>query len=116
LNFKSDKDFGSKVLGLVDLSFFQYCDLCIHVSAPKNVDYSLISLHYKHFGILENCFQANKPAYLIISNPPRDSAYDEKSKGKEIRRKKLKLDKDKDTPGGHKDQGSLIRNPNLNKD
>jgi hypothetical protein len=25
--FKGDKDFGSKILGLVDLTFFQFCDL-----------------------------------------------------------------------------------------
>jgi hypothetical protein len=28
-SFKSDKDFGAKILGLVDLTFFQFCDSCL---------------------------------------------------------------------------------------
>jgi hypothetical protein len=120
-NFKSDKDFGAKVLGLVDLTFFQFCDSCIRATSPENVDYSLISLHNKRFDILQNCFQANKPAYLIPSKPTlMDSDDDEKSREKENRKKKLKLekdkDKDKDHQGVQKDLGTLIRNPNPNRD
>jgi len=90
-NFKSDKDFGAKVLGLVDLTFFQFCDSCIRATSPENVDYSLISLHNKRFDILQNCFQANKPAYLISSKPTlMDSDDDDKSREKENRKKKLK--------------------------
>lgn len=59
-NLKSDKDFGVKVLGLVELTFYQFCDLCIHAPAPENVDYSSISLHSKHFDILKNCKTASK--------------------------------------------------------
>jgi hypothetical protein len=120
-NFKGDRDFGAKVLGLVDLTFFQLCDSCIRAASPDNVDYSLISLHNKRFDIIQNCFQANKPAYLIPSKPIQvDSDDDDKSRGKDSRKKKAKLDKDKDKdkehPGGSKDLGSLIRNPNPNKD
>jgi hypothetical protein len=42
-NFKGEKDFGAKVLGLVDLTFFQLCDSCIRASSPDDVDYSLVS-------------------------------------------------------------------------
>jgi hypothetical protein len=114
-NFKGDKDFGAKVLGLVDLTFFQLCDSCIRASSPDNVDYSLISLHNKRFDIIQNCFQANKPAYLISTKPPpSDSDDEEKSKNKDNKRKRAKLDKDKDKDhtGGPKELGSLIRNPN----
>lgn len=49
-----------------------------------------------------------------------DSDDDEKSREKENRKKKLKLekdkDKDKDHQGEQKDLGTLIRNPNPNKD
>jgi hypothetical protein len=116
-NFKSDKDFRAKVLGLVDLTFFQFCDSCIRSTSPKTVDYSLISLHNKRFDILQNCFQANKPAYLIPTKAIHaDSDDDEKSRGCENKKKKLKSDKDKDPQGGQKDLGSLIRNPNPYKD
>jgi hypothetical protein len=58
---------------------------------------------------------------LISSKPSHtDSADDEKSRGKGNKKMKLKIekdkDKDKDHQGGQKDLGSLIRNPNPNKD
>jgi hypothetical protein len=118
-NFKGDKDIGAKVLGLVDLAFFQFCDSCIRASSPDDVDFSLISLHNNCFDIIQNCFQANKPAYLIPSKPATvDSDDDDRSRGRDNKKKKVKLekDKDKDPPGGPKDLGSLIRNPNPNKD
>jgi hypothetical protein len=56
---------------------------------------------------------------LIPTKPtPVDSDDDEKSRGRDGKKKKAKIekDKDKDPPGGSKDLGSLICNPNPNKD
>jgi hypothetical protein len=78
----------------------------------------LISLHSKRFDIIQNCFQANKPAYLISSTPsPIDTEDDQRQNDCENKKKKLKWDKEKekDQQGG-KDLGALIRNPNTNKD
>jgi hypothetical protein len=116
-HFKSDKDFGAKVLGLVDLTFFQFCDSCIRASNPENVDFSLISLHYKRFDILKNCFQANNPASLIAKKPQQPESNDEDvPKEKESKKKQLNIDKDKDPSGGRAELGSLVQNPTPNKD
>jgi hypothetical protein len=113
-SFKSDKDFGSKILGLIDLTFFQFCDSCIRATTPDEVDYGVISLHTKRYDIVQNCFQANKPSYLITTKPPPTDPDDEDKKERDGKKKKLKLDKDPPKPG--KELGSLIRNPNPNKD
>ncbi len=47
--FKSDPDFGAKVLGLVDLTFYQFCDSCLKSKAPKDLDNSIISLTQQTF-------------------------------------------------------------------
>jgi hypothetical protein len=59
--FKSDKDFGAKILGLVDLTFFQFCESCLRASTPDDVKFSQILLESKWQEIIQNCFQANKP-------------------------------------------------------
>jgi hypothetical protein len=69
--FKLDADFGAKVLGLVDLTFFQLCDTCLHAQSIEEVDFSAIVLSGKRLDILQNCFQVNKPAYLTL--PPKKS-------------------------------------------
>ncbi len=89
--FKSDQDFGAKLLGLIDLTFFQLCDSCLHASEIEEVDFSAIALHNKRFDILQNCFQANKPAYLTL--PPkrnRDTDDDGGSENAKGRKKKSK--------------------------
>jgi len=69
--FKSDVDFGAKVLGLIDLTFFQLCDACLRAQSIEDVEFSSIILSGKRLDILQNCFQANKPAYLTL--PPKKS-------------------------------------------
>jgi hypothetical protein len=64
--FKADVDFGARILGLVDLTFFQLCDTCLRAQAIEDVDFTSIALNNKRFDILQNCFQANKPAYLTL--------------------------------------------------
>ena len=57
--FKSDKDFGAKILGLVNLTFFQFCESCLRASTPDNVKFSQVLLESKRQEISQNCFQAN---------------------------------------------------------
>jgi hypothetical protein len=64
--FKSDPEFGAKLLGLIDLTFFELCDSCLRASEIEDVDYSQLSLQSKRFDILQNYFQANKLAYLTV--------------------------------------------------
>jgi hypothetical protein len=64
-SFKSDPDFGAHILGLVDLTFFQLCDACLHAKTIIEIDFGQICLSAKCSDILQNCFQANKPVYLL---------------------------------------------------
>jgi hypothetical protein len=59
--FKLDAEFGAKVLGLVDLTFFQLCDSCLRANSMDEVDFATITLNGKRLDILQNCFQASKP-------------------------------------------------------
>jgi hypothetical protein len=109
--FKSDKDFGAKILGLVDLTFFQFCESCLRASSPDDVKFSQILLENKRQEIIQNFFQANKPAYLISSKLPlAESEEDEKDGDKNPRHKRLK--KERDGQLGDKDLGKAITNPN----
>jgi hypothetical protein len=45
------------------------CDFCLRASEIEEVDFSAIALHNKRYDILQNCFQALKPAYLTV--PPK---------------------------------------------
>jgi hypothetical protein len=71
----------------------------------------LTPLHNKHFDIIQNCFQANKPAYLVLQKaPPQADEGDDKltEKEKVPKLKKLKLYKDREP----KDFGNIIENSN----
>jgi hypothetical protein len=110
--FKGDADFGTKVLGLVDLTFYQLCDSCLRGKTPEDVNFSIISLHSKRFDILQNCFQANKPSYLVSFKPsPTDLDDEDKTNDSENKKKKARVDKDKDKEYQPKDLGNLIKNP-----
>jgi hypothetical protein len=37
--FKADVDFGAKLLGAIDLAFFNLCDSCFRASSIDEVDY-----------------------------------------------------------------------------
>jgi hypothetical protein len=52
----------------VDLTFFQLCDSCLRATKIEDVDYLVISLHNKQFDLLQNHFQENKPAYVMVSS------------------------------------------------
>ena len=42
--FKTDTNFGAKVLGLIDLTFFQICDSCLKANSFEHVNFRAISL------------------------------------------------------------------------
>jgi hypothetical protein len=111
--FKSDPDFGANILGLVDLTFYQFCDSCLKSKTPDDLDYSFILLHSKRFDVIQNCFQANKPAYLVAPKPNQVDSEDE-GKERKAKKKKQKLEKEKDYQS--KDLGSLVKNPNTIKE
>lgn len=115
--FKTDPDFGSHVLSLVDLTFFQLCDACLRAKTIDKVDYSQICLNSKQSDILQNCFQANKSIYLV-SNPKKLRDDDEKELD-ELIHKKIKLneqkDKDKDKLP-YRELGTIVKNPHAVQD
>lgn len=114
--FKADPDFGAKILGLIDLTFFQLCEACLRAKSIEDVDFTAIALHNKRFDILQNCFQANKPAYLTL--PPKKTHGLEGEEGDEASKdgkKKPKWNKE----GGkekfqyqyqYRDLGTMVRN------
>jgi hypothetical protein len=113
-SFKADPDFGAKVLGLVDLMFFQQCDSCLKAQSIKDVDFTSIALNNKRFDILQNCFQANKPAYLnstMKKSHPLEG--EEGGDGNNDNKKKPKWAKEggKDKNGAnYRDLGAMVRN------
>lgn len=109
--FKSDKDFGAKILGLVDLTFFQFCEYCLRALTPDDVKFSQILLESKRREIIQNCFQANKPVYLVSSKPQvADSEDNEKDADRAHKNKTLK--KERDGLLADRDLGKAVTNPN----
>jgi len=110
--FKGDKDFGAKILGLIDLTFFQFCESCLKASKPEDINYSKILLENKRQEILQNCFQANKPVYLLTNkHPPPSPDSTEKDQDKNGRGKRFKKEKD-GQQGGEIDLGKAVTNTN----
>jgi hypothetical protein len=64
--FKTDPDFGAKVLGLVDLMFFQFCNSCLKAESLDDVNFGSIMLDNDCYAITRNNFQACMPAYLAL--------------------------------------------------
>jgi hypothetical protein len=111
--FKFDPDFGSRVLGLVDLMFFQLYNAYVREKIIDNINISQICLNLKRSDILKNCFLENKPIYLIL-NAKKQRDDDEKDPD-DLIYKKTKLqdqkdnDNDKDKHPYH-DLGNMVKN------
>jgi hypothetical protein len=79
--FKVGKEFGARLLGAIDLAFFQLCDSCFCSATINEVDFGKNCLSNLRDDILGNHFQANKPVYLVSSNKkvrdPDDNDLDE---------------------------------------
>jgi hypothetical protein len=111
--FKTDTNFGAKVLGLIDLTFFQFCDSCLKAASFDDVDISLISLENDRYGITRNTFQANVPAYLVLLQKRKSDSNGEDS-DEEAKKKRLKLAKEKEEKdkSNFRDLGNMVKNPN----
>jgi hypothetical protein len=52
--FKTDTEFGVKVLGLIDLTFFQFCDSCLKADSLEEVDFGSIALDNDRYNITKH--------------------------------------------------------------
>jgi hypothetical protein len=85
--FKIDKDFRAKLCGLIDRATYQFIGSCLAAQKPDDVDWELLSLEHKRFEIQQNCFIANKPAFLGLQQKKKEEKEDEDLDHKEkIRR------------------------------
>lgn len=89
--FKIDKDFGAKVCGLIDRATYQFLGSCLTAHKPDDIDWELLSLDNKRSEIQQNCFVANKPAFLIIQKKKEEKDEDDQDH-KEKNPKKPKRD------------------------
>ncbi len=104
-----DTTFGAKVLGAIDLAFFQLCDSCFRALGIHDVNFSKNCLVNLRDDIESNRFHENLPAYLVSSiKKKRDSdedAVDDVAK-KNKRFKDIK-DPNKDK---FRDLGDMVKN------
>jgi hypothetical protein len=80
------------VLGLIDLTFFQFCDSCLKAESMEEVDFGSIALDNDHYNITRNTFQACVPAYLANRQKRKaeDDLEDNEDETKKRHRKLLK--------------------------
>jgi hypothetical protein len=105
--FKSDMEFGAKLLGAIDLAFFHLCDACFRANTVLDVDYSKICLSSLRDDIIGNHFHEGLPGYLLCTTKNKHELedVDEDDNG---RKKKLK---NKDTKDNKlKDLGEMVKN------
>ena len=110
--FKMDGDFGAKVLGAIDLSFFQFCDSCFRAALIHDVDFSKISLASLRDDILNSRFHENMPVYLVTSKGKRDLDEDEADEVAAKKKKLLKDPKDFDKNKNFRDLGEMVKKLN----
>ncbi len=89
--FKIDKDFGAKVCGLIDRATYQFLGSGLAAQKPDDVDWDLLSLENKRYKIQQNCFIANKPAFLITQKKKEEKDDDDQD-NREKNLKKPKKD------------------------
>ena len=93
----------------MDLSTYQFLNSCMTSKASENVAFDMVSLRNKCFDIVQNCFIANKPAYLCCTRTAFD---DSDSLNQSCPAKKLKQN------GREKQNesqlGAVVRNSNFN--
>jgi hypothetical protein len=86
--------FGAKVLGAIDLSFFQLCDSCFRASLVHDVNYGKFCLANLRDDIENNLFHENMPAYLISSTKNKKEGDDGDLDDAAHRKKRFKDFKD----------------------
>jgi hypothetical protein len=108
--FKTDGDFGAKVLGAIDLSFFQFCDSCFRATSIHDVDFSKISLANLRDDILNNRFHENMPVYLVALKSKREFEDEDVKDGLVKKKKRAKDQKEFDKNKNFRDLGAMVKN------
>jgi hypothetical protein len=108
--FKTDPEFGAKVLGAIDLSFFQFCDSCFRAASIHDVDFGKISLANLRDDIINNRFHENMPVYLVASKGKRELDDEDTDEAAARRKKRLKDIKDFDKNKNFRDLGEMVKN------
>jgi hypothetical protein len=106
--FKGDAEFGAKLLGAIDLAFFNLCDSCFRASTIHDVDYSKNCLSHLRDDILGNRFHEGLPSYLLseLKSTRELDDTDPSDQGKIVKKTKdLKDGKDR-----FKDLGEMVKN------
>jgi hypothetical protein len=70
--FKGDTEFGAKLLGAVDLAFFNLCDSCFRANTIHDVDYGKYCMSALRDDIVGNRFHGGMPTYLLTQNKKRE--------------------------------------------
>jgi hypothetical protein len=106
--FKGDAEFGAKLLGAIDLAFFNLCDVCFRAMSIHDVDFGKSCLSHLRDDILGNRFHEGLPVYLLSDQKlKRDSdELDPTDSGKHPK----KLRDTKDTKEKYKDLGEMVKN------
>jgi hypothetical protein len=112
--FKGDPDFGAKLLGAVDLAFFNLCDSCFRALSSLDVDYGKNCLSHLRDDIVGNRFHEGLPSYLIGPSKKRDLEDPELENGQDGGKKRTKDLKDKENK--FKDLGDMVKNAHANQD
>jgi hypothetical protein len=106
--FKGDPEFGAKLLGAIDLAFFNLCDVCFRSPSIDDVDFGKNCLSHLRDDIVGNWFHEGMPTYLLAptkTKPELDE--DDQDDVKNQEKKKLKDVEDKDK---FKDLGEMVKN------
>jgi hypothetical protein len=106
----TDAEFGAKVLGAIDLSFFEFCDSCFWASSIYEVDFGKISLANLRDDILNNMFHENMPVYLVASKGKRDLDDEDADETAVDKKRRLKHFKEFDENKNLKDLGEMVKN------
>jgi hypothetical protein len=92
--FKTITDFGAKILGLIDLTFYQFCDSCLRAESFDEVDFAAIPQDNERYCITKNMFQANLPSYLVLQQKRKtDLDHDESEDESGKKRRKILKEK-----------------------
>jgi hypothetical protein len=89
--FKGDAEFGAKLLGAIDLAFFNLCDSCFRATDINDVDFGKNCLSQLRDDIVSNRFHEGMPAYLIGPSKKRDPEDDNAEAGQNGNKKRLKM-------------------------
>jgi hypothetical protein len=109
--FKTVPEFGAKVLGLIDLTFFQFCDSCLKAESFEDVNFAAICLDHDRYCITRNTFQAEIPPFLVLQQKRKsDIDADSDEESKKLKRLKTKDKEDKEKHH-YRDLGNMVKNP-----